>query len=416
VTTPRQVVVTGIGPILPGCDARETMWCHLRDGASQLAFEHDVVAPGDRIAVGRIAAFDPAHYLGEFPARFYAAYTREVQIYLASVLRARDDARLDVGALDLDRTGLFDGSARPTFAFWFDRLRSDPGTAWSSFTRRDLLTGVPGQTVGIAASLLGVRGPAYAFTCTCASGAVSIGHAYREIERGDIDVAFATGHDCPLLPPMFAMYREANLLSREAEDARRAVRAYVGHSTNAFGEGAVTLVLEERGHAEARGAPILAEIAGYAYGNNGYHPTAVDITGLRPAQILGRLLERAGVPLADVGYVVGHGNAVQLSDVSEENYMRMLFGPRASEIPLISTKPIYGHTLGASSSISVSAAALMLRHEHVVPTINIDVGRTKRNTNHQPNQGRPGRLEAGLAVSYGLGGHNAALLLKRWER
>jgi 3-oxoacyl-[acyl-carrier-protein] synthase II len=413
----REVVVTGIGVILPNCDHRESFWRQIRDGDSQLRMEPDPSNPLESCPIGSIRDFDPARYLAEIPERFRAVYPREIQIYLASLLLARDDAGLDFARLASRRVGLFDGSSRTGFSFWYDRIREEATSPLREiYTRRELMVGLPGQTVGIAASLFRVRGSTYSFSGTCSSGAIAIGHAYREIALGEIDVAFATGHDTALLPPLFAMYQDANLLSLEREDARRAVKPYVGHSTNAFGEGAVTMTLESRAHAEARGAPILAVLAGYGYGNNGYHPTTVDVAGVRPAEVLQALLERGNTAVEEVGFVVGHGNAVQLSDVSEENYMRHVFGQRAKEVPLISTKPIYGHTLGASSAVNAAAAALMLHHGYIIPTINIDATRQKRAANHQPNRGEARQCEAGIAMSYGMGGHNAALLFRRSPR
>ncbi|HEY2512823.1 MAG TPA: beta-ketoacyl synthase N-terminal-like domain-containing protein [Polyangiaceae bacterium] len=409
------MVVTGLGPLLPNCDHRDAFWRHVSQGESQLTLEPHPILEGEQCPMGRIHDFDPSKYLSELPERFYLRYHRELQIYLASLFLARNDAGLDVRAVPSERIGLFDGSSRPTFQLWYELIkREGAAKAADIYTRRELVTGMAGGTVGVAASLLKICGPAYAFSGTCSSGAIAIGHAYREILSGEIDVAFATGHDLPLVPPVFAMYEDANLISLERQDARRAVRPFVDFSTNAFGEGAVTLVLESRAHAEARGARIFATIAGYRYGNNGYHPTTVDVAGLRPADILKRLVRETGIPLDDVGFVVGHGNAVHLSDISEENYMRLLFGARAAQVPLVSTKPIYGHTVGGSSAVNAAAAALMLHHEYVIPTINVDASRVKRNASHQPNTGVARACEAGISMSYGMGGHNAALLLRRY--
>jgi 3-oxoacyl-[acyl-carrier-protein] synthase II len=408
-----EVVVTGIGPLLPNCDNRQTFWRQVSQGESQLTLEAHPVFPDQRCPMGRIRGFEPAKYLSELPERFYRRYHRELQIYLASLFLARDDAALEFGALAPERIGLFDGSSRPTFGLWYDLIRrEEKSTPTDLYTRRELVSGMMGGSVGVAASLFKIRGPAYAFSGTCSSGAIAIGHAYREIMTGEIDVAFATGHDLALVLPVFAMYEDANLISLERSDATHAVRPFVDFSTNAFGEGAVTLVLESREHAEARGVPILAELAGYRYGNNGYHPTTVDVAGVRPTDILRRLIRETGLLLGDVGFVVGHGNAVHLSDVSEENYMRLLFGPRAAEVPLISTKPIYGHTVGASSAVNAAAAVLMLHHQYVVPTINVDATRVKRNANH-PAVGVARPCAAGISMSYGMGGHNAALAFRR---
>src|SRR5262249_43560270 len=155
--------------------------------------------PDEVCAVGRIKDFNPDLYLSELSPRFYSTYPRELQVYLASLLLARDDARLDLASVNPESIGLFNGSSRSSFAFWYDRIRQErePPTD-ELYTRRELMTGLPGQTVGVAASLLKIRGPTVTFAATCSSGAFAIGHAYREIRDGEIDVAFATGHDLTL--------------------------------------------------------------------------------------------------------------------------------------------------------------------------------------------------------------------------
>jgi 3-oxoacyl-(acyl-carrier-protein) synthase len=139
--------------------------------------------------MGRVHDFDVDRELSEVPARFRAQYPRELRLYLASLYLARNDADLDLSRLDSVRVGLYDGAARSTFASWWERFHElADGHGASKYTRRDLMTGLTGQTVGIAASLFGTRGPAYCFAGTCSSGAMAIGHAYREIVLGEIDV------------------------------------------------------------------------------------------------------------------------------------------------------------------------------------------------------------------------------------
>jgi 3-oxoacyl-[acyl-carrier-protein] synthase II len=412
--TTNEVVITGIGVILPNCDSRERLWQHLQAGESQLRLHANPADPADVRAMGRVTDFNPGAYLHEFPERFYTRYPRETQFYLSSVLLARDDAALDASAVASDRIGLFDGTSRGNFEFWHERILSEQSRLPQElYTRVELALSTPGQTLGLAASLLQIRGPTYTFNASCCSGAIAIGHAYREIRAGEIDVAFATGHDTALVAPVYHMYGDADLLSSEREDPRRAVRPYIDHSTNAFGEGAVTLVLESRTHAERRGARILASISGYKYGNSGEHPTHVDISGTRPAQVIGALLDTARTGPDHIQFVVGHGNAVRSSDIAEMNYMRLLFGSRTKQVPLISTKPIYGHMLGAASALNVVAAALMIHNQYLIPTINIDVERSPANMNFQANRGVASRCQAGIATAFGLGGHNVALLLQR---
>jgi 3-oxoacyl-[acyl-carrier-protein] synthase II len=408
-----EVVVTGVGAVLPNCDTREALWQHLSEGASQMAIEPDP-ADGIPCAMGRVRDFDCARYMAGVPAHLYKSCLREQQLYLASVVQAARDAGLELSEFASSKTGLFDGTSRGNFAHWYELIQrrlSDP----ARFTPRDLNLGMPGQAVGLAAAILGVRGPTFTFNNSCASGAVAIGNAFRELQTGRIDVAFGTGHDAALVGPIYQMYRDAGLVSSEAERPELAIRPYAGSSANAFGEGAVTLVLETREHAERRGARPLAQVVGFRHGNGGEHPTDVDFTGARPADLIQQNLDEAQLSPSEVDFVLGHGNGVQASDISELNYMKRVFGRRTREVPLISTKPIYGHTLGASSALNAAAAALMLHHEFVVPTVQLDEKRIVHGFNHQANRGEARKLRSGLVVAYGIGGQNATLLLRRAE-
>jgi 3-oxoacyl-[acyl-carrier-protein] synthase II len=411
-----EVVVTGIGPLLANCADRRTLWNQLRNGPSQLVFEPAPGGDGESWPVGRVHDFVAERWLDRFPRAFYQRYHREQLLYLASLVIALDDAQLDLDAVRRDRIGIFDGTSRGNFDYWYERVRFEHcRTASELYTRRELLGGTPGQAANLAASLLGVRGPVYTFNITCCSGAVAIGHACRELANGDIDVAIAGGHDAALQAPIYWMYREAGLLSLEREDARRAIRPYVDHSRNAFGEGAVTLVLETREHALRRGAVPLATIEGWKLGNNGGHPLHVDVRAERAISLISEVLARASIDRDRVGFVVGHGNGVEQSDRSEVAYMQGVFAERTPEVPLISVKPLYGHLFGAASALNVAAAILMLHHGWIVPTLNVDPARATGPLDHLAGGGRSNNAPAGLAVSYGIGGHSAVTLLSSAE-
>jgi 3-oxoacyl-[acyl-carrier-protein] synthase II len=411
-----EVVVTGIGPLLANCTDRRTLWTQLRNGSSQLTFEVAPGGDGERWVVGRVHGFDAERWLGRFPRSYHERYHREQQLYLASLMIAIDDAGLDLAAVERDRIAIFDGTSRGNFDHWYQLVRSEAATPASElYTRRELLTGTPGQAANLAACLLGVRGPVYTINVTCCSGAVAIGQACRELEHGDVDVAFASGHDSSLQAPLYRMYRDAGLLSQERDDARRAIRPFVDHSRNAFGEGAVTLVLETGEHAARRGATPLATISGWKLGNNGGHPLHVDAEGRRAATLISEVLAAALVDRDQVGFVVGHGNGVEQSDRSELAYMQRVFADRAGAVPLLSVKPIYGHLFGASSALNVAAAILMLHHGWLVPTLNVDPARATGVIDHLAGGGRPSVAPAALAVSYGIGGHNAVVLVGKAE-
>lgn len=407
-----EIVVTGIGPLLANCADRHALWSHLRDGASQLTFEPAPGGDGERWPVGRIHGFEPARWLGRISPAFHDRYHREQQIYLSSMMIAIEDAGLELAAIPRDRIAIVDGTSRGNFDYWYERVRLEGRVpAGELYTRRELLTGTPGQAANLAASLLGVRGPVYTFNITCCSGAVAVGQACRELAHGEVDVAFATGHDSSLQAPMYRMYRDAGLLSQERDDARRAIRPYGGHSRNAFGEGAITLVLETRAHAARRGATPLATIRGWKLGNNGGHPLHVDAEGGRATELISDVIGRAGVAPGEIGVVVGHGNGVEQSDRSELAYMHRVFGERAGEVPLLSVKPVYGHLFGASSALNVAAAVLMLHHRWLVPTLNVDPARAQGSIDHLAGGGRRSEARAALAVAYGIGGHSAVTLV-----
>ncbi len=362
--------------------------------------------------MGRVWNFDPAAYLSEVPERFYKRYDREVQLYLASLLLARDDAGIALESIDPERFGILDGCSRPGFAGWYERIfKQVTNNNFDNYTRRDLMSGTPGLAAGIAASLFEARGAVYTFNSTCSSGAVAVGQAFQEIQAGRLDVALATGHEAALCPPLFAMYRDGELLSSDVEDPTRAVRPYSESIGNAFGEGAITLVIESCEHASERGATPIARIRSYHYGNNGFHPTTPDLAGGQPARLILGSLQDAGMSADDIAFVVGHGNGVQLSDASEENYMLLLLGERAHDVPLVSNKPIYGHTLGASSALNVATTALMLKHNFVIPTINVNTEMANTAFDHMAGVGEDRSCRVGVTVSFGLGGNNTVLLL-----
>ncbi len=408
----REVVVTGVGVLLPGCENRATFWEQLREGRTQLAIETDPEDQRPR-PVGRIHDFAIGDTLSDVDPRLYRRCHREQLLYLCSVVQAAKDAGFLLSDLGDPRVGLFDGTSRGSMAHWYELVRDKLSKPGERFGAQDISAAMPGQAIGIAAAILGTQGPTYTFNGTCAAGAIAIGHAFREVQLGHVDVAFGTGHDSALIEPIFQMYRDAGLLSREGSDPSQAICPYTRHHRNAFGEGAVTVVLESAAHARQRGARALAKMVGYRYGNGGQHPTDVDFTGEHPARLAREALAEATLDARAIDFVLGHGNGVRVSDISELNYMKRLFGPRTRSVPLISTKPVYGHTLGASSALNVAAAALMLHHEGTIPTVGIDPECIVHGFTHGENGSGTRPPGVGLVVAYGIGGQNAVLALSR---
>jgi 3-oxoacyl-[acyl-carrier-protein] synthase II len=409
----RDVVITGMGIILNNCDRRDTFWRQISEGKSQLMLDSWPGVADEPIVTGRIHDFSPGKYLGEIPESRFNRYPRELQMYLASVFSARDDAGLKLDSIDPERVGVFDSSSRPGQLFATEQI-GQTNLAQTCNTNSIVET-TPGMTAGFAASFLKTRGPAFFIYAACSGGAVAVGAALREIQDGDIDVALATGHENAVnLIALLQYSYESRLQSSERSDPTRAIRPFSKHGT-VLGEGAITLVLESREHAECRGANIIATIKGVGYGNCGGHVMRPDEEGLRPAAIIGKLLRKCHVGADEIDFVVAHGNGVELSDCSEQKMMRHVFGQRSKDVPLVSNKPIYGHLLGASSSMNIAQAALMLKEQFVAPTINVDESKIPPDINHQPLFGAQKQCRYGLAVSFGMGGHNGIVLLGKYE-
>jgi 3-oxoacyl-[acyl-carrier-protein] synthase II len=406
-----QVVVSGIGIVAPGCRSRTSLWEHLIHGRSQLRLFPDPAFPERQIAMGRLND-EEERLVAELPDKICHRWSLEQRIHLCSLLRARTDAGLDRDpSISPDRIGIFDGTSRANLSYLCERL--EQRTHGRSFSKQDLALGIPNHAAALAASLLGVRGPVLTVGVTCASGAVAIGWALRAIERGEIDVAYASGHDTPLVAPIYETYHSAGLLSREAEDAGRALRPFVDASGTVFGEGSVTLVIESREHAASRGAEPLASITDFVHGNTGGHSTHVDVSGELPARFIAGLLRRNRVTPEDIGFVLAHGNGTPMTYASEIGLMKRLFKARSAAVPLLSTKPIFGHMMGAASALDVAAATLMVQCGRTFSTINVDRARVPDGVRHHSAEFAPGRVRRGLAMSYGMGGQISAMLIEQ---
>lgn len=411
----REVVITGIGLVLPNCDDRGEFWRYLMHATSQLSLVPDPSDASLTVLVGRIAPSVTNRHLSEVPAHHVNSYSREVRVYLASLLLARADADLSLDGVPTDRIGLYDGSSRGAVEFWTNGVRAESTCAATDvYSKKDILSASNGQTVGVAAALLGATGRALAVGGSCAAGLIAVSEACRDIETDLTDVAFATGHDVALTPGLFAMYGDAGLLRRKAASPDSADRP----GRLAFAEGAATVVLEDRRTAVARGARILGRVTAHGHRNEGRNPFAVDATGQSQARLIRSVLRLAGRGPDDVGFVVGHGNGLTNSDAAERRYMRLVFAERADSVPFISTKPVFGHTLGASGTVNVAAAALILHSGEMLPPY-MPVSRSSSQPLERAQTAgtRAARrsVDCGLVFACGMGGFMSACLLEREE-
>jgi 3-oxoacyl-[acyl-carrier-protein] synthase II len=259
----------------------------------------------------------------------------------------------------------------------------------------------------------GFTGPNSTNSMSCASGTVAVGDAMRAIARGEADVMLAGGAEAPLSPLCYGAFAVIRAMSTRNDDPATASRPFdAGRDGFVMGEGAAVLVLETRERAVARGARIYGEVAGYGLTNDAHHMTAPKPGGREAARAMRLALSDAGVAPGAVGYVNAHGSSTPLNDSTETAALKEVFGDLAYRLAVSGTKGYYGHPLGASGAIEAAITALALEHGWLPPTLNLGSADPACDLDYLPD-GSTARPEVALTNSFGFGGVNASLVIRR---
>jgi len=408
----RRVVVTGVGCVTPIGTGAEGLVGGLRAERSAVrAISRFDASPFRSRIAAEVPDFRPEDHLDARRARRFDRYS---QFAVVSAKLALEHADLDLGREDRDRVGAMMGSALGGVAY---------AEAQVGAYAREGLRGVDASLAlsvfGGAASCniaieLGVSGPNSTNAMSCASGTVAVGDAFHAIRDGRADVMLAGGAEAPLAPLCFGAFALIRAMSTRNDDPARASRPFDATRDGfVMGEGAAVLVLEERGRARARGAPVLAEVLGAAVTNDAYHMTAPRPDGAQAARCLTLALADAGLQPAEIEYVNAHGSSTPLNDSTETRAFKRVFADHAPRLRLSGTKGYYGHPLGASGAIEAAITALALAGGWLPPTLNL------RDADPECDLGylRTGREAPGAGValsnSFGFGGINAAVVLRR---
>jgi 3-oxoacyl-[acyl-carrier-protein] synthase II len=380
-----------------------------------------------RSGIGSITRFDasafPSRIAGEVrdldPGRFLS--TREVQktdpfiqYAVAAALMALEDSRLTLGPDAALRTGVLVGSGRGGVVTnernLISFLARGPRAVSPFYTPMTL----PNMASGFIALKTGARGPCLDVSTACATGTHSLGEAMKIIQRGDADVMIAGGAEAALTPLVLAGFCQAKALSRRNAEPERASRPF-DRDRDGFvlAEGAGVLVLEEREHAERRGARAYAELAGYGLSGDAYHYTQPAPDGSGPARAMAAALADAGTSPEAIGYVNAHGTATVPNDHIETLALKEVFGVHVRSLAVSSTKSMLGHMLGAAGAVEAVITALALKEGIVPPTINLENPDPACDLDFVPRHSRKKSLTFALSNSLGFGGINASLVLKR---
>jgi 3-oxoacyl-[acyl-carrier-protein] synthase II len=410
----RRVVITGIGLVTPlGVGTRRT-WDALLRGESGIGpiTRFDTARFATRIA-GEVRDFDPLLFIDRKEVRKMDLFT---QYAIAAAQLAVEDSGIALEALAGDRTGVCVGSGIGGIGSLEEThkilLERGPDRVSPFFLVQIIINEAAGQ--------ISIRykagGPNTAPVTACSTGTHAVGDSFRIIARGDADVMFAGGAEAPITPLSLAGFNAMKALSTRNDEPQKASRPFDAKRDGfVMGEGAGIVLLEERDRALARGARIYAEVVGYGATGDAYHVTAPspDGEGARRAMLLA--LQDAGVRPEEVGYINAHGTSTPYNDRTETMAIHKAFGDHAGRIGVSSTKSMTGHLLGAAGGVEVGITALCLANQIMTPTLNYEFPDPECDLDYVPNAARPAELVYGLTNSFGFGGTNGTLLLRRFE-
>jgi 3-oxoacyl-[acyl-carrier-protein] synthase II len=362
---------------------------------------------------GEIKDFDPLVFLDRKDVRKMDLF---IQFALAAATLAVDDAEIDHAFLENDRCGVYVGSGIGgigTIEEWHGVLmEKGPERVTPYF----LIAAIINEASGQISIKYRARGPNSATATACATGTHAIGDSFRIIARGDADLMIAGGTEAPLTPLGVAGFCSMKALSERNDAPEKASRPFDARRDGfVMGEGAGVVLLEELGHALRRGAGIYAEVVGYGMTADAFHTAAPAEDGRGAVSVMQRALDDAGISPSDIQYINAHGTSTPLNDKIETAAVKKVFGAHAHKVAVNSTKSMTGHLLGAAGGIEAGITALCIKHQIMTPTINYEYPDPDCDLDYVPNKARPAEIIYALSNSFGFGGTNGALLLKKFE-
>lgn len=401
-------MVTSIGT------GKDVFWESLVNGKSGIVpiSRFDASELPARIA-GEVRDFDPLNYLDKKEARRMDRYTH---FACGATQIALEDAGLNPESVDSERVGVLIGSGVGGIETVEEQARilvsKGPGRI-SPFFVPAMIANIAGAQIAIN---YGFKGPNLTTVSACASSTNSAGEALRLIQNGEVDVMVTGGAEAPVIPLAMAGFCALRALSTRNDEPEKASRPFDKERDGfIMGEGAGILIFESLEHARARGAYIYAEVAGYGVTCDAYHITATDPEGTGAAKAMEIAVRDAGLAPGDVDYINAHGTSTPIGDVSETLAVKRLFGDYAGKLAISSTKSMTGHLLGAAGGIETIICALAIERGVIPPTINYEYPDPDCDLNYVPNKCLQKEVKVAMSNSFGFGGHNATIVLKKFE-
>jgi 3-oxoacyl-[acyl-carrier-protein] synthase II len=409
----RRVVITGMGAITPVGNDVETMWNHLMEGKSGI----DIVTKVNpdqfpaKVAA-EVKDFDPTQYMDKKEAKRMDLFT---QYAVAAAQMAVKDAKLEITEANATRIGVWIGSGIGGMTTYEEQFHKFLEKGYKRVSPFFVPMMIPDMAAGQVSIILGAKGINSCTVTACASGANSIGDAFKVIQRGDADIMITGGTEAPITNMAFAGFSSAKALST-TEDPTKASRPFDANRNGfVMGEGAGILVLESLESAKARGAHIYAEIIGYGATGDAYHITAPTPEGEGAMRAMELAIQDANIQKNEVQYINAHGTSTELNDKYETTAIKNLFGDHACNLKISSTKSMTGHLLGAAGAVEAIVSVKAITTGMLPPTINYETPDPECDLDYIPNEAIEKDVNIVMSNSLGFGGHNVSLLFKKYS-
>jgi 3-oxoacyl-[acyl-carrier-protein] synthase II len=409
----RRVVITGMGVIAPNGIGIENFWNSLVHGRSGLGkVSHFDASSYPSQVAAEVSDFDPTNYISPKSAR---RMDRFAQFAVACVRMALDHGNVEVSDRNSDRIGIALGSAlggipsaEEQHSIFIERglKRVDPLLAIKIF---------PGGATSQVSIEFGIRGHSNTIGGACSAGTDNVGYAFYAIKNNLADIMIAGGAEAPIVPLTFGAFCLVGALSKRNGDLTRASRPFdLKRDGFVMGEGAGVLILEDLGSALGRGIPIYAEVLSYGTTNDAYHMVQPSPTGRQAISAIQCALRDANLNPSDIDHINAHGSSTPLNDKIETKIMKQIFGEYAYEIPISANKSMTGHALGAAGAIELVASVLTIKNQFIPPTINYEFPDPECDLNYVPNKGEKASVTTVLKNSYGFGGKNSSIIIRKY--
>lgn len=409
----RRVVITGLGVVSPLGNDIDTFWNNIVNGVSGIGYitRFNAEEYPAKIAA-EVKDFKPEDYMDKKEAR---RMDRNTHYAVAASKMAVEASKLDLDKVNKDRIGVILGcgvGGIETFEEQMSAMKDKGIKRVSPFFIPMMIANMAAAQVAMT---IGARGVNETIVTACASGTNAIGEAFKTVQRGDVDIALTGGTEASITPLSFAGFCSMKALSTN-NDPGKASRPFDKNRDGfIMGEGAGILVLEELEHAIERGAEIYAEIIGYGASCDAYHMTSPDPNGEGASLAIARAIEDGGVKIEDINYINAHGTSTDYNDKFETRAIKNVFGEKAYDLLISSTKSMTGHLLGAAGGIEGVILSLTLKNDIVPPTINYEEPDEECDLNYVPNKAVKSVVNYGMSNSLGFGGHNAVILMKKYN-